>query len=155
MPLNVFLFQELSRFQGVLTTVRTTLTNIIEAIDGNIIMTPEIMDAIDAVADSRVPNSWIYDPSGAEISWILPSLGAWCTSLNERYNQLNNWLRTSRPNTYWITGFFNPQGFLTAMKQEVTRMHKGGGKDKESWSLDDVVYHTVVKEKEYEMIKDP
>jgi len=33
-------------------------------------------------------------------------------------------------------------------------MHKGGGKDKESWSLDDVAYHSIVKEREYEMIKD-
>jgi dynein heavy chain len=44
--------------------------------------------------------------------------------------------------------------FLTAMKQEVTRMHKGGGKDKEGWSLDDVAYHSIVKEREYESIKD-
>lgn len=138
----------------VLSLVRTTLTNIIEAIDGNIIMTPDIMDAIDKVSDSSAPHAWMYDASGAEISWILPALGAWVTSLLERYNQLNNWLRTSRPNTFWLTGFFNPQGFLTAMKQEVTRMHKGGGKDKESWSLDDVVYHSMVKDKEFEMIKD-
>jgi len=40
------------------------------------------------------------------------------------------------------------------MKQEVTRMHKGGAKEKESWSLDDVVYHSIVKDREYEMIKD-
>ena len=33
-------------------------------------------------------------------------------------------------------------------------MHKGGGKDKESWSLDDFAYHSIVKEREYEMIKD-
>jgi hypothetical protein len=39
----------------VLSTVRNTFTNIVEAIDGNIIMTPEIMDAIDAIADSRAP----------------------------------------------------------------------------------------------------
>ena len=42
------------------------------------------------------------------------------------------------------------------MKQEVTRMHKGKEKgEKEAWSLDDVVYMTQVKDKDYENIKDP
>jgi len=62
------------------------LSDIIEAIDGKMIMTPEIMDAIDSLADARAPNKWIYDASGAEISWILPALVAWVTSLMERYN---------------------------------------------------------------------
>ena len=66
------------------------------------------MDAIDAIADTKAPNNWMYDASGAEISWILPGLGVWVTSLLERYSQLNSWLRTSRPNTFWLTGFFNP-----------------------------------------------
>jgi len=48
-----------------------------------------------------------------------------------------------------LSGFFNPQGFLTGMKQEVTRNHKkGDGKGGEAWSLDDVVYSTTVKEKD-------
>ena len=62
------------------------MSDIIEAIDGKMIMTPEIVDAIDSLADARAPNKWIYDASGAEISWILPALGAWVTSLMERYN---------------------------------------------------------------------
>ncbi len=37
-------------------------------------------------------------------------------------------------------------------------MHKGGpgpgGKVQEAWSLDDVTYFTVIKEREYELIKD-
>lgn len=79
-------------------------------------MTPDILDAINAMFDAKVPNAWVYDATGVEISWILPSLGAWFGSLIDRNKQLNDWLKNNRPQSYWLTGFFNPQGFLTAMK---------------------------------------
>ena len=70
--------------QKVIGLVRKVFINTIEAINGNIIMTPDILDAINAIFDARVPASWLYDPSGAEISWLLPSLGLWFSSLLER-----------------------------------------------------------------------
>jgi dynein heavy chain len=155
-PLNIFLYQEIARMQRIIGIGSKTLMDVIDAIDGQIIMTPDILDAINAMFDAKVPNAWVYDATGVEISWILPTLGAWFGSLIDRNKQLNDWLKNNRPQAYWLTGFFNPQGFLTAMKQEVTRMHKArpGDKVQESWSLDDVTYSTQVKEREYENIKD-
>jgi len=56
----------------------------VDAIDGNIIMTPEIVDGINAVHDFRVPGNWQIR-SGAEISWITPSLAGWIKGLGDRY----------------------------------------------------------------------
>jgi len=134
-PMNVFLFQELQRFQLILTNVRTTMADMVLAIDGQIIMTPEIVDCINAVSDFRVPKKWQFDPTGVEISWLTPGLAAWLKGLTDRHFQLHTWLFKERPQSFWLTGFFNPQGFLTAMKQEVTRQKKSEG-----WSLDEVDY---------------
>lgn len=72
--------------QGMLTIVKTTLNNIVQAIQGNIIMSPQIVDAINAVGEMRVPLNWLVDPSGAEISWLSPNLGAWIKSMIDRHH---------------------------------------------------------------------
>merc|ERR1711990_696950 len=142
-PLNVFLLQEIQRLRRVLDIVRTTMTDMVLAIDGQIIMTTELVDCIGAIADFRVPRKWQYDPTGVEISWLTPALAAWLKGLIDRHHQLNSWLTSQnreRPPSFWLTGFLNPQGFLTSMKQEVTRQHRG-----EQWSLDEVDYKTEVQ----------
>jgi dynein heavy chain len=111
----------------------------VDAIEGTIIMTPDLVDAIDSVYDFRVPKNWVYDPTGAEIAWLMPTLGAWMKGLLDRHFQLFNWISKERPQSFWLTGFFNPQGFLTSMKQEVTRQRKA-----QQWSLDEVEYATEV-----------
>jgi len=138
-PLNIFLFQEIQRFQSILNIVRGTMVSMIDAIEGTIIMTPDLVDAINAVYDFRVPHKWLYDPTGVEISWLTPSLSGWIKGLLDRYHQLNSWISKERPPSFWLTGFFNPQGFLTSMKQEVTRQKAAQG-----WSLDAVEYTTEV-----------
>lgn len=57
-PLNIFLKQEIDRMQRVLTAVRTTLTDLKLAIDGTIIMSENLRDALDNMFDARVPTLW-------------------------------------------------------------------------------------------------
>ena len=61
----------------------------------------------------------------------------WFDSLLSRSAQLRYWLSNGRPTVYWMPGFFNPQGFLTAMKQEISRRHHG-------WALDNVQITTEI-----------
>lgn len=144
-PLNIFLFQEIQRLQNVLSKVGNMLTQLRLAINGEVVMTEELQACLDALYDAKVPSSWLFTVAGDEFSWILPTLGLWFTSLINRDDQDREWLTRGRPHTYWLTGFFNPQGMLTAMKQEVCRKHQ---KDTIKWALDDIVYHTEVTQYE-------
>uniref|UniRef100_A0A3Q3FTJ5 Dynein, axonemal, heavy chain 5 like n=1 Tax=Labrus bergylta TaxID=56723 RepID=A0A3Q3FTJ5_9LABR len=141
--MNIFLRQEVDRMQRIISLLRTSLTDLKLAIDGTIIMSENLRDALDNIFDARVPNLW------RKISWESSTLGFWYTELIERNKQFNCWVFKGRPKTFWMTGFFNPQGFLTAMRQEVTRANKG-------WALDTVTLtNNVLKQAKEEITASP
>uniref|UniRef100_A0A1B0GJY1 Putative dyneins heavy chain n=1 Tax=Lutzomyia longipalpis TaxID=7200 RepID=A0A1B0GJY1_LUTLO len=117
--------------QRVIKTVRSSLSDLKLAIDGTIVMSQYLRESLDAMYDARIPDKWM------KVSWESTTLGFWYTELLERNTQFRHWCNSDRPKVFWMTGFFNPQGFLTAMRQEVTRAHKG-------WALDSVVLQNQI-----------
>lgn len=144
-PLNICLVQEVDRLQKVITVVRTSLSNLRLAIAGTVVLSSDLSDAIDSLFLARVPSKW------TKVSdLIAPTLGVWFSNILMRSDQLSAWLKHARPHCFWLTGFFNPQGFLTANRQEVCRKHA-----KDNWALDDVVNLTKVFSFEKEEVKRP
>ena len=138
-PMNVFLYQEVQRFAGVQKLVRDDLLAVQLAIKGEVTMTQAILVSINELYAAQVPNVWMFTITGMLFSFMLPNISLWFNALQARWDQWNSWLQNGRPRSFWMTGFYNPQGFLTAMKQEVTRAHR-----QQSWALDDVTYQTNV-----------
>lgn len=66
-----------------------------------------LRDALDNLFDARVPKRWI------RFSWQSSTIGFWFTELLERNAQFFSWVFQGRPNLFWMTGFFNPQGKFT------------------------------------------
>jgi len=140
-PMNIFLRQEIDRIQRIILRVKSTLTDLLLAIEGTIIMNEQLRDAFDNIYDARVPKVWQRG------SWSSSTLGFWFTELIERNVQFTTWCFKGRPNVFWMTGFFNPQGFLTAMRQETTRAQVG-------WALDKVILQNEVMKFMVEECKD-
>ncbi|XP_046868830.1 dynein axonemal heavy chain 8-like [Drosophila willistoni] len=109
--MNIFLRQEIDRMQKIIKLVRTTFKDILLAVEGTIIMSETLRDAVDNIFMARIPTVFKRG------SWVSSSLGFWFTELNERHTQFYNWCFGSRPVVFWMSGFFNPQGFLTAMQR--------------------------------------
>ncbi|KAJ8610701.1 hypothetical protein CTAYLR_005659 [Chrysophaeum taylorii] len=150
-PLNAVLAQELLRLQRVIVLVRGELRAMLQAIRGEIVVTAQLLQSIDNIYDAKVPLPWVRSPGGDEISWLAPTFGRWLSGLADRDAQLRAWLdnlvaSAARPKSFWLPGFFNPAGFLTAVQQEVTRAHANetSSKASTSWVLDAVKIHAEV-----------
>ncbi|KAK2720694.1 hypothetical protein QYM36_004548, partial [Artemia franciscana] len=58
LPMTIFLRQEISCLQKVITLVKSALTDLKLAIEGTIVLSPSLRNVLDAITDSRVPISW-------------------------------------------------------------------------------------------------
>uniref|UniRef100_A0A1B0CTB8 Dyneins heavy chain n=1 Tax=Lutzomyia longipalpis TaxID=7200 RepID=A0A1B0CTB8_LUTLO len=125
-PMAIFLRQEVNAMQSLLAVVRKNLRDLLLAIDGMIVMSPALQDSMDSLHNGMIPKVW------ERSSWpTTDKLGFWFANLLQRVEFLNSWIFDGRPNLFWFGGLFNPNGFLTAIRQEGVKQHA-------DWPLDTV-----------------
>lgn len=57
--MTIFLRQEIDCLQKVTTAVRSTLSELKLAIDGTIVMSENLRDALDNLNNARIPQAWL------------------------------------------------------------------------------------------------
>jgi len=130
------IIQEFTRFNNMLKIINSSLKTLQKAVKGTVAMSAQL-DAIGtSLFNNQVPKDWAKKAYPS-----LKPLASWLIDLEMRLTFMNKWMNEGHQPCYWVSGFFFPQGFLTATKQEITRRHKA-----EKWALDDVLLTTEVME---------
>lgn len=116
--MGVFLSQEMIRFNVLIKVMKKTLFDLQRAVKGLIVMSGPLEDMFTRFQFQRVPAQW--ENSGYP---CLKPLATWIPDFFARIEHFDGWLRQGPPLTYWISGYFFPQGFMTAVKQTFSRKY--------------------------------
>lgn len=138
--MNTVLVQEAQRYNRLLSVMHTSLVALQRALKGLVVLSAELEAMGNAVFDQRVPNSWT---SSAYPS--LKPLTPWFNDLIQRLNFVTNWIDLGIPAVFWISGFFFPQGFLTAILQNFARKYR--------FPIDTVSFSFVMRDEHHEELK--
>jgi dynein heavy chain len=132
---NVFL-QEIERMIALIHVLRSSLHELELGLRGDLTMTAGMEAVMNCLCVDKVPTVWekCAYPS-------LRPLGLWVRNLLDRCKQLMDWVGDMQlPKCTWISGFFNPQSFLTAVMQSTAR--------RMDWPLDKTMIQTDVTKKQ-------
>jgi len=115
---NVFM-QESDRTNALLTDILNSMNDLELAMSGQLTMTEMLDNLQDCLLLYRVPEQWQKYES---IRTLLP----WITNLSYRIEQLNHWKDNPAvaPKILYLNYLFNPQAFLTAIKQTEAQRSK-------------------------------
>ncbi|XP_069092738.1 dynein axonemal heavy chain 6 isoform X2 [Pleurodeles waltl] len=116
--LTTVLGQEVDRFNNLLKVLKMSLDTLNKAIAGFVVMSEEMERIYNSFLNSQVPALW---SSAAYPS--LKQLGSWVKDLSLRTSFIDAWIKHGQPKSFWISGFFFPQGFLTGTLQNHARKY--------------------------------
>ncbi|TMW64716.1 hypothetical protein Poli38472_011596 [Pythium oligandrum] len=117
--LGVFLSQEMIRFNVLIRVMKSTLEMLKRAIKGLVVMSGPLEKMYNGFLIQQIPREW--EDAGYP---CLKPLASWIEDFFQRISFTDDWLVKGPPTTFWLSGFFFPQGFMTAVKQSFSRDKK-------------------------------
>lgn len=123
-PYALVCFQECERMNVLIQEIRVSLQRLDLSLKGELTLSPDVEAQLSALSYDRVPDTWnkLAYPS-------TYGLAQWFNDLLLRCRELDTWTQDlTLPAVVWLSGFFNPQSFLTAIMQTMAR--------KNEWPLD-------------------
>ncbi|XP_070251371.1 dynein axonemal heavy chain 9 isoform X5 [Myotis yumanensis] len=142
-PYIVVALQECERMNTLTREIRRSLRELHLGLKGELTMTSDMENLENNLYLDTVPEPWARRayPSTA-------GLAVWFLDLLSRIKELEAWVGDfAMPSTVWLTGFFNPQSFLTAIMQSMAR--------KNEWPLDQMALQCDVTKKNREDFRSP
>jgi dynein heavy chain len=116
--LTTVLLQEVDRFNRLLAVIKESLKQLQKAIKGFVVMSEELEMIYTAFLNNQVPKLW----ANAAYPSLKP-LSSWVRDLVLRCTFVTQWIKNGPPKSFWISGFFFPQGFLTGALQVHSRKY--------------------------------
>lgn len=117
--IGVFHGQEYDRILKMITVIKKSLSVLKQAIKGTVLMSGEMEGMYNAFLVQKVPANW------EKIAYpCLKPLNSWVEDFIARVDFMVSWLTKGPPNSFWISCFFFPQGFMTAALQLHARKTK-------------------------------
>ena len=135
-PYAMVAIQEAERINVLIEEMKRSLIELDLGLAGDLTMSGPMEALMRSLASNVTPGSWALRAYPS-----LRPLSSWILNMHSRHEQLLQWTgdMTTLPVSVWLSGLFNPQSFLTAVKQTTARRNE--------WPLDKTEVVTEVTKK--------